>query len=85
MAYNLRNSEPKNYKADVKLPRATRNTRATKVDELYPIEVVARDGDKVKVHFISYGDEDDEWRDRAEIIEIQPDVNRIFHLMHTGS
>ena len=73
MAYNLRNSGPKNYKADVRLPRATRTTRATK-DELYPVEVVARDGDKVKVHYIGYGDEDDEWRDIAEIVETQPDV-----------
>ena len=74
MAYNLRNSGPKNYKADVRLPRATRTTRATK-DELYPVEVVARDGDKVKVHYIGYGDEDDEWRDIAEIpysLELTP-------------
>ena len=74
MAYNLRNSKRKNYKADVKLPRATRTTQATKVDELYPVEVIARDGDKVKIHYIGYGDEDDEWRDTAEIVETQPDV-----------
>ena len=56
------------------LPRATRTTQATKVDELYPVEVIARDEDKVKIHYIGYGDEDDEWRDTAEIVETQPDV-----------
>lgn len=28
----------------------------------------------MKIHYIGYGDEDDEWRDTAEIVETQPDV-----------
>lgn len=72
MAYNLRSSEPKNYSVDIKLPRATRTSRST-TDELYPIEVIQQDGDRVKIHYVGYG-EDDEWREMTDIVRTQPDV-----------
>lgn len=42
-------------------------------DELYPVEIVARDGDRAKIHYIGYG-EHDEWRNVTEIVNTQPDV-----------
>ena len=74
MAYNLRSSEPKSYSLDVKLPRATRIPMRSKEDELYPIDVVERDGDRVKIHYIGYGEDEDEWREITEIVKTQPDV-----------
>jgi len=60
MAYNLRTSEGrKNYRDldTIKLPRAQRIK-----DKLYPLEIVGRDGDRVKVHYIGYSSQYDEWR-----------------------
>jgi len=60
MAYNLRTSEGrKNYRDldTIKLPRAQRIK-----DKLYPVEIVGRDGDRVKVHYIGYSSQYDEWR-----------------------
>ena len=39
-------------------------------DQLYPIEVVEEDGDRVKVHYVGYGLEDDEWRKREDIEDL---------------
>ena len=54
---------------DIQLPRAARRSR--KDDELYPIEVIERVGERVKIHYVGYGNEDDEWRDASELVELQ--------------
>ena len=55
MAYNFRERSPKNYKklATVALPRAQR-TKAADPDALYRVEVLERDDERVKVHWIGY-------------------------------
>ena len=63
--YNLRNQESKDYKelSTVRLPRAkpVKNT-----DKLYELEVI-----EVKVHYVGYGSEYDEWRDKADIVHLK--------------
>ena len=62
MAYNFRERSPKNYKehATVDLPRAQR-TKAADPNALYRVEVLERDNERVKVHWIGYSDDKDEW------------------------
>ncbi len=71
MAYSLRQKPRKNYQelADVKLPRSRRLTSRPE-DVLYQVDVVEEDDEtgRVKVHYVGYGDEDDEWKDGSEIV-----------------
>ena len=75
MAYNLRETKEHNYRdlGDLKLPRA-RKFKSELADRLYAVEVVEKDkeGGKVKVHYLGYGPEYDEWKDEEEIV--QPSV-----------
>ena len=67
MAYNLHKREPKDYKklSDSKIPRAIQyNSR----EKLYPLEVIETDCHRVKVHYIRYGESDDEWRNSEDIV-----------------
>ena len=74
MAYYLRSSDcietRKNYREVniIKLPRAER----VKNDRLYPLEVIAKDGDRVKVHYIGYSSQYDEWRQSSELETLSP-------------
>lgn len=76
MAYNLRSGEGtqerKNYRqlVTIKLPRAQR-TRTD--DTLYPLEVIDREGDRVKVHYIGYSTQYDEWRLSSELETVRDD------------
>ena len=67
MAYSLRNGPRKNYKKlgdGVKLPRE----RPKRVDEtLYPVEIVERNEERVKVHYIGYDSSYDEWKEAGEL------------------
>ena len=49
-AYELRKKEKKNYRelADVRLPRPQRVP--SRADTLYPIEILERTSDRVKIH-----------------------------------
>lgn len=73
--YNLRKKDQKNYKhlSDIHLPRAK---RAKKEATLYELEIVEEDvyTNKVKVHYIGYDSDDDEWRDRADIVCLKPQI-----------
>ena len=62
MAYNFREQSPKNYKklAMVALPQAQRTKAAADPDALYRVEVLERDDECVKVHWIGYSNEKDE-------------------------
>ena len=63
----LRDRQPKDYKTNVKLPRASKRKRNAD-DELYRIEVLEEKEERVKVHYIGWSEEYDEWRDRADIV-----------------
>ena len=69
-SYDLRKKEWKHYKqlSDLQLPRL----RAAK-DKLYELEIVEENvlTQRVKFHYIGYGSEDDEWRDKDEIVDLK--------------
>ena len=68
MAYNLRDRPKPDFHAigDIRLPRATR-VRAVRYDQnkLYPVEILERDGERVKLHYVGYSHQYDEWRDAS--------------------
>ena len=70
-SYNLRKKERKDYKqlSDLQLPRL----RAKRDDKLYNLDIVEEDvlTQRVKVHYIGYGSEDDKWRDKDEIVHLK--------------
>ena len=39
---------------------------------MYEVEVIAHDGSQVKVHYIGYGSEYDEWRPKSEVKDVPP-------------
>ena len=56
--------------SDTKLPRAKRVRRQNPndiCDELFPIEVLQREDQRVQVHYIGYDVKYDEWKDEADI------------------
>ena len=56
--------------SDTKLPRAKRVRRQKPddiCDELFPIEVLQQEDQRVQVHYIGYDTKYDEWKDEAEI------------------
>lgn len=77
MAYTLRNQERKNYKelSQLQLPRATR-VRAREAPQLYELEIVEEDAytGRVKVHYTGYGSDCDEWRNKEDVVTIQPQI-----------
>ena len=79
MAYNLRSCTRKDYKtlAELKIPRATRQKKADCSQALYPIEVRERQENSVKIHYIGYSDEHDEWRDPSELVNIGSDGHHL--------
>lgn len=68
MAYNLRECREKNYKdmCNPRLPRAERTRHDP--ERLFPLEVLERDGARVKVHYVGYSSTHDEWRDIEDIV-----------------
>ena len=71
-SYDLRKKERKDYKqlSDLQLLKL----RAKRDDKLYELDIVEEDvlTQRVKVHYIGYGSEDDEWRDKDEIVHLKP-------------
>ena len=86
MAYNLRNHERKNYRAieNPTLPRA-RATRTQESQRLYELEIVEEDDytGRVKVHYIGYDSEYDEWRNKEYVVVIQPENQGVLYLEYT--
>lgn len=68
--YNLRKRERQDYQklADIQLPRQTKGSEIR--EKPYPIEVVEREGEHVKIHYIGYGDDEDEWREASELVQL---------------
>ena len=57
--------------SQIQLPRAKHIKKDT---TLYELEIVEEDvyNNKVKVHYIGYDSDDDEWRDKADIVSLKP-------------
>ena len=70
-SYNLRKSS-RDYKelTSQPLPRAewVRYDR----DKLYDVEIVERDGERVKIHFIGYSSKHDQWTDAVNVVNRCP-------------
>ena len=81
MAYSLRQQEKKVYRTDTKLPPA-RKTTAT--DKLYPVEVLEKNEERgqVKVHYVGYGSEFDEWKEENEIV--LPSIPGMYNYYHNN-
>ena len=57
-----------------KLPKSTptpnrrrKITETSARDNLYPVKIVQKEGDKVKIHYIGYGKKYDEWKDQCDV------------------
>lgn len=75
MAYDLRDRKEKSYKEDrVMLGREKVKNRKRSEEELYELEVVDRDraNHRVKVHYIGYDSDDNEWRNESDVKIIYP-------------
>ena len=68
MAYNLRTQATKNYKdtCTLRMPRAERVEHDP--DKLYAVEVLEKDENRVKIHYVGYSTVHDEWRDVEDIV-----------------
>ncbi len=68
-SYSLCTKERKNYRgmAEVRLPRPERVSNANK---LYPIEVLERDGGRVKIRYVGHSSIHDEWRSEEDVSAI---------------
>ena len=68
-SYRLRKRAICDYRqlASVTLPREKQYSTAKK---LYPIEIVATRDTKVRIHYIGYSDQCDEWREADDLVPI---------------
>lgn len=71
--------------SDIKVPGDTR--RSSKHKELFPIEVVEEDTTRYKVHYLGYSSSHDEWKNKADIVDIEhgeclPNCQHRFSLYH---
>ena len=71
MAYSLRKTPKADYKAlgDIRLPQLSR-LGASQSDKLYPVKVLEEEKGRVKLHYVGYGHEYDEWRDAEEVEDL---------------
>ncbi|SMN01620.1 hypothetical protein SPONL_2199 [uncultured Candidatus Thioglobus sp.] len=67
-----RNLREVNYRAaeSLKLPRASSSLVK---DKLYPVTVLEQDSDRVKVHYVGYSSEHDEWKYGGELEDLEPE------------
>ena len=75
-AATLRTKCRKNYRelADIKLPKAKKQTQKTSCSQLYPVDVVERgENGRVNVHYIGFSQEFDEWREPSDIVPLELD------------
>ena len=79
MAYNLRECCEKNYK-DMCNPRLLRAERTRHDSErLFPLEVLERDGARVKVHYVGYNST------KPWLYVSRPSTYKTISLPHTGN
>ena len=62
-----------NYKelSQLNLPKSSIKRRRKVSKKLYPISVIEKQENRVKIHYIGYEDHFDEWRDEAEVETLQ--------------
>ena len=75
MAYDLRARKVKNYKEVTNIEFCKVGTRKRPREEkLYQLEVIEKDRQnrRVKVHYVGYESEYDEWRDEKDVKIIYP-------------
>ena len=58
---------------DTRLPRPEK-VRA-KSDKLFPVKVVEKEGQRVKIHYVGYSIDYDEWREESELESIASDTS----------
>ena len=65
--YNLR-GVTRNYRqlSSLNIPRTSRTTQPQ--DKLYPVEVVERNGSRVRIHYVGYDNSTDEWRELTDLV-----------------
>lgn len=85
LEYNLWKRERQDYwkLADIQLQRQTKGSEIR--EKLYPIEVEEREGERVKIHYIGYGDDEDEWREASELVQLSKSHSHTFRLSCTES
>ena len=67
-----------NYKelSSVKLPRGTKRSQRTMAeDQLYPVNILEKRDGQVKVHYVGYDDEYDEWKEEGDLEDLNEDSN----------
>jgi len=81
-SYRLRKRAICDYRqlASVTLPREMQYSTAKK---LYPIKIVATRDTKVRIHYIGYRDQYDEWREADDLVPInQTSSNNTIQSTH---
>ena len=81
MAYDLRVRKVKNYKEIVSVEQCKAAAKKRPREEkLYELEVVEKDkpNRRVKVHYVGYDAEYDEWRDEKDVKIIYPVQGKYF-------
>ena len=86
--YNTRKRKV-DYKKLNEVEGIPREKRRKDNDELYPIEIVERNtiNSRVKIHYIGYSTNEDEWRNAAEILDFMPPkplISPTFHCIKSG-
>jgi hypothetical protein len=75
MAYDLRERRETSYKEDRLVLRREKVSKGRgSQDKLYELKVVERDREnhRVKVHYIGYDSDDDEWRSESDVKMLYP-------------
>ena len=87
MAYCLREKRIKNYKNLANGLRLPRWRRLKAEPKLYSIEILEEDQQnrRVKVHYVSYGDEDDEWIKEEDTVDLEPTPQEVVMLLRQPS
>ena len=81
----LRKRKRVNYKSltELSLPKAR---RVQNQEKLYPVEVVEREDNRVKIHYVGYDSSHDEWHEYDDIVHLttSPDVDKtLLHPFHS--
>ena len=73
-----RSLNPVNYKEleNIKLPKASRPKASVSKPKLYPVTILEGESnnDQVKIHYVGYSSDYDEWRDLCELEALDEDM-----------
>ena len=76
MSRELRKRKNINYKevGDIKLPRAEKKRCWSDSEELFPVRVVEKEENRVRVHYVGYPSKYNEWKEVAELECLEADT-----------